>query len=414
MTSLLERFLTYVKLDTQSDEHATTSPSTAKQLVLSKLLADECRALKLSDVTMSENGIVMATVPSNVSHPTPVIGLIAHVDTSSEYSGTNVNPHVYVNYAGGDIILKNSPDKVITVENNPVLKELIGKTLVTTDGTTLLGADDKSGIAAIMHAAQHLMQHPEVTHGDVRLCFTVDEEIGRGTHNLDLQQLGCNCAYTLDSEGTGRIDSETFSADLAIVQVDGINTHPSEGKGKMVNAVRILSDFINQLPQDRLAPEVTDEREGFMHPYAIEGSVAHASVRIILRDFETPALSEQAAMLKAIGQKLEAKYPRCQVTVTIKEQYRNMRDGLHIEPRAIPIAVQAHENLKLPYRKSIVRGGTDGSLLTALGLPTPNLSTGQHNVHSPLEWTCVEEMETAASVLVEIARLWSQQPLNPT
>lgn len=409
MSLLLERFLRYVRIDTQADETSHSVPSTAKQLDLSRLLVHECEELGLKDVSLDEYGVVMATIPATLGTGVPVIAWLAHVDTSPETTGTNVNPQVIENYRGGDITLPADPSKVIRVEDNPALTGLVGKTLVTTDGTTLLGADDKSGIAVIMSAAACLMDHPEIPHGEIRICFTCDEEIGRGVDHLDLNKLGAVCAYTLDGDGEGGIDSETFSADQAVVTVTGINIHPSIGKGKMVNAIRILSELISQLPADRLSPETTADREGFIHPYQMEGGVAQASARMILRDFETPRLAEYAQLLESIAAKLRHKYPRASIQIAIHNQYRNMRDGLSVEPRALPKAIAATEAAGLTPNLAIIRGGTDGSRLTELGLPTPNLSTGEHNPHSPLEWTCVEEMENCAKVLVELARVWSTE-----
>lgn len=409
MSLLLERFLRYVRIDTQADETSHSVPSTAKQLDLSRLLVHECEELGLKDVSLDEYGVVMATIPATLGTGVPVIAWLAHVDTSPETTGTNVNPQVIENYRGGDITLPADPSKVIRVEDNPALTGLVGKTLVTTDGTTLLGADDKSGIAVIMSAAAYLMDHPEIPHGEIRICFTCDEEIGRGVDHLDLNKLGAVCAYTLDGDGEGGIDSETFSADQAVITVTGINIHPSIGKGKMVNAIRILSELISQLPADRLSPETTADREGFLHPYQMEGGVAQASARMILRDFETPRLAEYAQLLESIAAKLRQKYPRASIQIAIHKQYRNMRDGLSVEPRALPKAIAATEAAGLTPNLAIIRGGTDGSRLTELGLPTPNLSTGEHNPHSPLEWTCVEEMENCAKVLVELARVWSTE-----
>jgi len=407
--SLLDRFLRYVKIDTQSNEDSSTAPSTKKQLNLSRLLTDECRQLGLFDVSLSEHGVVMGTIPATVDHEAPTIVWLAHVDTSPEYSGTNVNPIVHENYQGGDIVLPNDSDKVITVDANPTLSDLIGATLVTTDGTTLLGADDKAGIAEIMSAADYLMQHPEIQHGPIRICFTCDEEIGRGIDHLDLQQLGGICAYTLDGEGRGTVDSETFSADQAVITVNGINTHPSVGKGSMVNALRIISHFLAMLPEDRIAPEVTDGRDGFIHPYRLEGGVAKVTAHIILRDFETSKLTEQANMLESIADELRGKYPKSSIDVKVQRQYRNLRDGIVDEPRAIPKAVSAMRAVGIEPKQTIIRGGTDGSLLTEAGLPTPNLSSGQHNPHSPLEWTSVEEMQTAVDVLVQLAIEWGEE-----
>lgn len=411
MESVLERFLRYVKVDTQSDENSASYPSTAKQLDLSRMLADECRSIGLADVNLSEFGVVTATVPGNVDHEAPAIAWIAHVDTSPEFSGTDVKPVLHENYDGTDIILPGDPSRIITVAENPALKSLVGATIVTTDGTTLLGADDKAGVAAIMAAAEHLMNHPEIPHGPVRLCFTCDEEIGRGIDKLDIAGLNAVCGYTLDGEGRGMIDFETFSADGATITVEGINTHPSEGKGKMVNALRILSHFISRLPEDHLSPETTDGRDGFIHPYVVEGGVAKATAKIILRDFDTAKLSDQAALLESIAEELRAVYPKATITVDVRQQYRNLADGLKSEPRAIPKAEQALKAAGLEPQLTIIRGGTDGSILTERGLPTPNLSTGEHNPHSPLEWTSKEELETAVSVLIELARAWADQSL---
>ena len=409
MSLLLERFLRYVRIDTQSDETSQSVPSTAKQLDLCRLLEHECDELDLQDVSLDEHGIVMATIPATLAAPVPVIAWLAHVDTSPETTGAKVDPQVLSNYQGGDIVLPADRTKVISLADNPDLRGLIGKTIVTTDGTTLLGADDKSGIAVIMTAAAYLMSHPELPHGPIRVCFTCDEEIGRGVDHLDLQKLGAACAYTLDGDGEGGIDSETFSADQAVVTVTGINIHPSIGKGKMVNAIRILSEFLAQLPSDHRSPETTTDRDGFIHPYQIEGGVGLAAARMILRDFETPRLADYASSLETIAAKLRAKHPRATIEIAIRKQYRNMREGLEREPRALPKAVQATTAAGLQPKLAIIRGGTDGSRLTELGLPTPNLSTGEHNPHSPLEWTCVEEMENCVKVLVELAQAWGTE-----
>jgi tripeptide aminopeptidase len=409
MECLLDRFLRYVRIDTQSDEKSSTLPSTAKQLDLSRILAQECRDLGLDDVSLDANGIVMATIPATVPHTAPMIVWNSHVDTSPEYSGTNVQPIVHHDYRGGDIVLPGDRSKVLKVSENPHLNDLFGMTIITTDGTTLLGADDKAGIAIIMTAASCLMHDRTIPCGPVRICFTVDEEVGRGIEGLDFAQLGGVCGYTLDSGGVGRIDTETFSADLAIVTVRGRNTHPSVGKGVMVNAVRILSDFISRLPRQNQSPETTDGRDGFLHPYQIQGGVAEASCRIILRDFETENLARQKELLERIAEGLRAIYPECQITIDTKKQYRNMRDGLHQEPRAIPKAIEAVRAAGVEPIMDIIRGGTDGAQMTERGLPTPNLSSGQYNPHSPLEWTCVEEMEIAAAILVQLAIAWSRE-----
>jgi len=409
MTALLDRFLRYVQVDTQSDESSTTVPSTLKQLDLCRMLEAECRAMGLSDVSLDQFGIVMATVPATVAFHAPTIAFVAHVDTSPETSGTNVKPIVHLDYQGGDIALPGDQSRVIRVVDNPALERLHGATIITTDGTTLLGADDKAGVAVIMSAAAHLLAHPEIPHGPIRLCFTCDEEIGHGVDHLDLAKLGAICAYTLDGDGEGMVDCETFSADQAVVTVSGVNIHPSIGKGKMVNALRILAEFLTRLPADRLSPETTADRDGFLHPYHIEGGVAEARVRIILRDFETPKLAEYAAMLEAIAHDLLQEHPRASINIRIVEQYRNMREGLEKEPRALTKALEATRAAGMDPVQSIIRGGTDGSRLTALGLPTPNLSTGEHNPHSPLEWTSLEEMQRAVDVLVALAEAWGRE-----
>ncbi len=409
MDTLLDRFLRYVRIDTQADETSSTSPSTEKQLTLSRLLAEECRSLGLIDVTCDEFGIVMASVPCTGDPATPTIAYVAHVDTSPEYSSQNVNPIVHPNYQGEDLPLPGDPSKVIRVAENPDLKRCVGDTVITSDGTTLLGADDKSGVAAIMTAAAELMRRGnQLKHGVVRLCFTCDEEIGRGTDKIDLAKLGALVGYTLDGAGRDEVDSETFSADGVRVTVKGINTHPSVGKGAMVNSIRILSNFLSRLPTARLSPETTDGREGFIHPYHVEGGVAEASARLILRDFETSNLTAQHELLESIAASLRAEYPRAEILIDVRPQYRNMREGLIKEPRAISKAVEAYRSLGREPKMTTIRGGTDGSLLTAKGLPTPNLSTGEHNPHSPLEWTSLEEMQAASEVLVQLAVEWGK------
>lgn len=409
METLLDRFCRYVKIDTQAAEDRDTYPSSPAQIEFSKMLAEDLRAIGLTDVQVSEFGIVMATVPATSKKNVPVIAFNAHVDTSPETSGANIKPVIHKNYDGKDITLPGDQSKVIRVEENPALKGLVGKTIVTTDGTTLLGADDKAGIVAIFEAAIRLLKDRSIEHGPVRLLFTCDEEIGRGISHVDLKALGAAVAYTLDGEGHGKIDSETFSADLATIVIRGVNTHPSEGKGKMVNAIRIAADFVSRMPWQWMSPETTDGRDGFMHPYTIEGGVAQVTIKTLLRDFETPALAEQAKLLESIATALRAEHPRASIDVNVRKQYRNMRDGLVKEPRALAFAQEAMRRAGIEPKMTIIRGGTDGSGLTEMGLPTPNLSTGEHNPHSPLEWTCVEEIDMAANVLVELARVWAEK-----
>jgi tripeptide aminopeptidase len=408
MNTLLDRFCRYVRIDTQADEKATTYPSSPGQLELGRLVLEELRALGLRDAAIDEYGIVMATIPATIQTDAPPIAWIAHFDTSPETSGHNVKPIVHRNYDGDDIVLPGDPSKVLRVADNPELACMKGKTLVTTDGTTLLGADDKAGLAVIMETAASLLAHPEIPHGPIRLCFTCDEEIGHGVDHLDLKKLGARVAYTLDGGGQGEIDGETFSADLAVVTITGVNIHPSIGKGRMVNAVRLAGQFLEHMPWQALSPETTAEREGFLHPYRIEGGVGEVTMRILLRDFDTPRLADRADLLRHIARLLEAEHPRARVDIKVTPQYRNLADGLAKEPRALAFAEEAMRRAGLEPKRTIVRGGTDGSRLTELGLPTPNLSTGEHNLHSPLEWTCLEEMETAVRVLVELAQVWGR------
>ncbi len=406
METLLDRFCRYVQIDTQADESATTYPSSAGQLELGLLLVEELRAMGLQDAAVDEHGIILATIPATQSRPAPVIAWLAHLDTSPETSGHGVRPIIHRDYQGGDIVLPGDPTKVIRVGENPELKTLVGATLVTTDGTTLLGADDKAGVAVIMETAAYLMAHRDIPHGPIRICFTCDEEIGRGVDHIDLGKLGAQVGYTLDGGGQGEIDGETFSADLAVVTIKGVNIHPAIARGRMVNAVRLAAAFLDRLPVQALSPETTADREGFLHPYRIEGGVAEVTLRILLRDFDTAKLADKADLLRQAARLIQAEYPQARIEVKVSAQYRNMAEGLAREPRALAFAEKAMRRAGLEPRHTIVRGGTDGSRLTEMGLPTPNLSTGEHNLHSPLEWTCLEEMATAVKVLVELAREW--------
>ena len=410
---LLGRFLRYVQIDTTAQDGSTTYPSSPGQLVLGKLLADELREMGLKGVEHDAHGLVWATVPATAKQqadrPLPVVAVNAHLDTSPETTGKNVKPHVIRNYAGGNIPLAGDASNTIRMADNPELSRLIGKTLITTDGTTLLGADDKAGVAVIMELVHTLIEHPQLPHGPVRILFTCDEEIGHGIDHVSLEKLGATVAYTLDGQGACEIDTETFSADLATVTVRGVNIHPSIGKGRMVNALRAAAVFIDRLPKTELSPESTDGRDGFLHPYTIEGGVAAVKVKVLLRDFDTEQLTTQADLLRKAAREVVAKIPGCQIDVHIAKQYRNMATGLAKEPRAVANAQEAFHRLKRECRLTIVRGGTDGSQLTERGLPTPNLSTGEHNPHSPLEWTCLEEMTAAVEHLVELVKVWAEK-----
>ena len=405
-STLLERFLRYVRIDTKADEKSTTYPSSPGQLVLGAMLRDELLALGLTDAVQDEHGLVFATVPGNVDGA-PTIAFNAHVDTNPENSGKDVDPQVVRDYKGGDITLPKDPTKVIRVSENPELNGLIGKTVITTDGTTLLGADDKAGLAVIMEAARILMANPAIPRGPVRIVFTCDEEIGFGVKHLEPAQIGSVVAYTLDGAASGEIEDETFSADAATVTITGVNIHPSIGKGRMVNAVRLAAMFIDRLPKRRLSPETTDGRDGFLHPLTVEGGAGQVKVGFLLRDFDTAQLAVQADLLREIARQVERDYPEAKVQVDVRKQYRNMRDGIAKLPEAITHAAEATRRAGLEPKHKIIRGGTDGSQLTEKGLPTPNLSTGEHNPHSPLEWTCLEEMEAAVRVVIELCQVWA-------
>ena len=408
MDTLLERFLRYVRIDTQAVEQTTDYPSSPGQLTLGKILVGELRELGLKDAEQDDHGIIMATIPATTKREAPVIAWLAHMDTSPETSGKDVKPVVHRNYDGGGIVLPGDPSKVLKPSEFPELKAVVGKTVITTDGTTLLGADNKAGVAVVMEAAKHLLAHTKIEHGPIRVCFTCDEEVGRGVDHVDVKKLGAVVGYTLDGVGQGEIEGETFSADKATVTITGVNIHPSIAKGKMVNAIRLAGMFLDRLPRAALAPEVTEGREGFVHPYQIEGGVGQVTLHLLLRDFDTPKLAEEAELLRVIARQLEAEFSAAKVDVQVKKQYRNMADGVKKEPRAMEYAIEAMKRAGLEPKILSIRGGTDGSRLTELGLPTPNLSTGEHNPHSPLEWTCLEEMQTAVKVLVELAQVWAR------
>jgi tripeptide aminopeptidase len=406
--TLLDRFCRYVQIHTEAVDNAGNYPSSLGQLELGRMLLKELREIGLKDAKQSEYGIVTATIPATVSEPMPVIAFLAHMDTSPETSGKGVKPIVHSNYDGRDLVLPGDPSKVIRPAECPDLVKCVGKTIITTDGTTLLGGDNKAGIAVIMEAAAFLANRPEIPHGPIRVCFTCDEEIGHGVDHIDLKELGATVGYTLDGAGEGQIEAETFSADKAVVTITGINIHPSIAKGKMVNSIRLAGMFLERLPRLVLTPETSEGREGFLHPYQIEGGVAKTTMTLLLRDFATEKLAVEAELLKTIARQIEHEYPLAKIDVNVTPQYRNMADGLKKEPRAVAYAVEAMEALGLKPHIGSVRGGTDGSQLTAKGLPTPNLSTAEHNIHSPLEWTCLEEMQTAVRVVAELAKRWAR------
>ncbi|MCE5304026.1 MAG: peptidase T [Planctomycetaceae bacterium] len=407
---LLQRFLRYVRIDTTARPDADQYPSSPGQCALGRLLVEELKSLGAADVRQDPHGLVWATLPATVSDACPTIAWCSHLDTSPESPGADVRPQVIENYVGGDLPLPGRPDRVIRVADNPELLALCGRTLITSDGTTLLGADDKAGVAIIVETAAWLLEHPEIPHGPIRICFTCDEEIGRGVDKLDPNTIGAAACYTLDGHGSGEIDVETFSADLAVVTLRGVNIHPSIAKGRMTNAVRAAAEFVARLPRDAMSPESTDDREGFLHPYEIEGGVAETRLKILLRDFDARRLDVMAERLREIAVQVGRDFPAASIDVRIERQYRNMAEGLSREPRAVAFAERALQRLGRTARRTIVRGGTDGSRLTELGLPTPNLSCGGHNPHSPLEWACLDEMVESVEWLVALAEVWAERP----
>lgn len=408
MNVLLDRFCRYVKVETTAVEQTDAYPSSTGQLELGKILVAELNELGLTDVRADEHGLVWGDIPATVAGA-PRIAWFAHMDTSPEFTGKNVKPVIHENYDGKDIVLPGDSTRVIRVDDCDVLAGLIGKTIITSDGTTLLGADDKSGIAVIVAAADHLMKNRDIPCGPIRVLFTCDEEVGRGVDKLDIAQIDAVCGYTLDGETIGELDTETFSADLAVVTVTGRNIHPGLATRKMVNAIRLASLFVSRMPWEVLSPENTADREGFMHPYKIDGGVDRVEIRIILRSFETGELAKQADMLREVAATVLAAHPRAKIDVNVTKQYRNMGDALTKEPRAAELAAEAIRNVGLTPRVQSIRGGTDGSRLSELGLPTPNLAVGMHNFHSPLEFACLDEMEQSVDVLIELARLWGKQ-----
>jgi len=405
--TLLDRFCRYTRVNTEAVEGAKTYPSSPGQLELGRMLLGELQELGLADAKQSEFGIVMATIPATVPGK-PTIAWIAHVDTSPETTGKNVKPIIHANYDGKDIVLPGNTSKVIRFADSPDLQKCVGKTIVTTDGTTLLGADNKAGVAVIMETAAYLVKNTSIPHGPIRIVFTCDEEIGHGVDHADPKEIGALVGYTLDGMAEGEIEAETFSADKALVTIRGVNIHPSIAKGRMVNSIRLAGLFLDRLPRISLTPETTDGRLGFIHPYKIEGGVAETQMHLLLRDFITAKLGEEAELLQAIARTIEAEYPGASIDVKIEQQYRNMADGMKAEPRAVEYALEAIRRAGLEPKLGSIRGGTDGSQLTAKGLPTPNLSTAEHNLHSPLEWTCLEEMQSAVRVLVELAQVWAK------
>jgi tripeptide aminopeptidase len=407
LAEIKDRFLRYVQIDTQSDEDSTEVPSTAKQLDLLGLLKDELEALGAADVALTDYGCVLATIPATVDKKdVPTVAFLAHVDTVPGFNGTGVKPIVHHNYAGGPIVLPDDEEQTLTYENSPLLESKIGEDIVTASGTTLLGADDKAGVAIIMAMALHLLRHSDIPHGDVRVCFTPDEEVGRGVAHLTPDDLAAPVAYTLDGEDVGEAVYETFSADKAVVKITGVSIHPGLAKGKMVNALRLAARLINMLPQNTRTPDTTEDREGFIHLYRCSGTAAEAELHFILRDFELDGLASHRELLQSACDTLQVTEPRAKVESTFTEQYRNMRYWLENNMRPVELLIEAIRRAGIEPLAEPVRGGTDGSRLTEMGIPTPNIFTGMQNVHGPLEWISLQDMAKATQVCVNLVQLW--------
>jgi tripeptide aminopeptidase len=407
--TVTERFLRYVAIDTQSDPTSETCPSTEKQKDLGRLLAGELVAMGLSDAHLDEHGYVYATIPANTEKPVPVICFCSHMDTSPDCSGANVKPRLVRNYRGGDIVLPADPTQIIRAADHPALADQIGHDIITTDGTTLLGADNKAGVAEIMEAAQFLVRNPQVRHGTIKILFTPDEEIGRGVDKVDLKKLGADFAYTIDGESLGNIEDETFSADGVTIIIEGISAHPGFAKGKMEHAIKIAAAIVDRLPKTTCSPETTEGRQGFLHPVRISGALETATLDFIVRDFTESGLKEKEALLENIVKEVMRDYPRSSCRMQIKQQYRNMKEVIDRHPEIIENAMEAIRRAGLEPVKTSIRGGTDGSRLSFMGLPCPNIFAGEHAFHSRLEWVSVQDMEKAVETIIHLAMIWQER-----
>ncbi|MDQ8726085.1 peptidase T [Bradyrhizobium sp. LHD-71] len=407
--TVLERFLRYVVIDTQSDPASPSCPSTAKQKDLGRLLAKELKEMGLDDAHLDESGYVYATIPSTTAKQVPVICFCAHMDTSPDCTGKDVKPQIVKAYQGGDIVLPSDKSQVIRVSEHPALRDQIGNDIVTTDGTTLLGADNKAGVAEIMDAAKFLVDNPQVKHGTIKILFTPDEEIGRGVDRADLRKLGADFGYTIDGETAGHLEDETFSADGATIEIEGVSTHPGFAKGKMEHAIKIAARIVDALPKETCSPETTEGREGFLHPTGISGTLESATLNLIVRDFTEQGLKQKAALLQDIIGTVMKDFPRSRCKLTIKEQYRNMKGVVDRHPEIVENALEAIRRAGLTPVRSSIRGGTDGSRLSFMGLPCPNIFAGEHAFHSRLEWVSVQDMQAAVRTIVHLAMIFEEQ-----
>jgi tripeptide aminopeptidase len=407
--TVTERFLRYVVIDTQSDPASPTCPSTEKQKDLGRLLAKELQDIGLHDAHLDEHGYVYATIPANTDKRVPVICFCSHMDTSPDCSGKDVKPQIVKDYRGGDIVLPADSTQVIRVADNPALKDQIGNDIVTTDGTTLLGADNKAGLAEIMDAAHFLTNNPHLKHGTIKILFTPDEEIGRGVDKADLKKLGADFAYTMDGETAGNIEDETFSADGVTIAIQGVSTHPGYAKGKMEHAIKIAAAIVDRLPKDTCSPETTEGKQGFLHPIGISGALEQATLSFIVRDFSEQGLKEKEDLLKSIAEDVMRDYPHSSYRLEVKQQYRNMKQVIDRHPEIIDNAVEAIRRAGLAPIRTSIRGGTDGSRLSFMGLPCPNIFAGEHAFHSRTEWVSVQDMEKAVQTIVYLAMIWEER-----
>jgi len=406
--SVEERFVRYAQVDTTADPISTSFPSSEKQKNLSAILVDELKAIGVSDAETDQWGYVYATIPANVSHDVPTICFCSHIDTAPDCSGTDVKPIVHRNYTGHPIVLPDDPTQVITVEQHPYLKEKIGDDLITASGTTLLGADDKAGVAIIMDLATQLMRNPEIPHGKIRILFTPDEEVGRGVEQLDMQKLNADFGYTLDSGELGAIEDESFSADAMTFQISGVSAHPGYAKGKMVHAIKVAASFVDSLPKDNWCPEATQGREGFVHPTSISGGLEEATVSFIIRDHDTSKLAEYETRLENYMKETISQFPGASYSCKVQEQYRNMKEIIRDVPFVTDYAIRAMEKAGITPRPTIIRGGTDGSRMSFMGLPCPNIFTGEMAIHSRHEYVSVQDMQKAVDTLIELVQIWTK------
>ncbi|MEN0004973.1 MAG: peptidase T [Bacteroidota bacterium] len=410
--TVLDRFLKYVTIDTESDPTSTTFPSTEKQKNLGRLLVEELQAMGITDAHLDEHGYVYATIPATTQKQVPVLCYCSHMDTSPDCNGKDVKPIVHRNYDGGVLQLPDDPKVQLKPKDHPNLQEQIGNDIVTASGLTLLGADNKAGVAEIMDAAHFFMTHPEVKHGKIRILFTPDEEIGRGVDYVDMEKLGADFGYTVDGEKRGSIEAETFSADALSIDIEGISIHPGVAKGKLESALKIAADIVAALPKDRLSPETTEGKAGYIHPVTMTGATERANIQFILRDFDAQKLTGQAQFLERIVDRIRPNYPNSQIRVAVKEQYRNMQEVLNDYPQVVANAAKAMERVGLTPLHRSIRGGTDGSRLSFMGLPCPNIFAGEHAFHSREEWVSVQDMQKAVDTLIELAIVWEEQTID--